>query len=294
METDDAAGDDIAPTSWQPLSARRGGTPIDETWQEGIPPWIDQAVRSWLHVMLIRTHERLFARLHFTGNADEYERWSLVQALDEADLLDWIDGSLKVNADKHREHGLPNSSFQSDTRELQTLLTEGHSIWRVSDSLDGLERRQDSTVTAAAHRASDAAISSGRIAAAERLQNAWRHAYGLHPEPSRAFGEAILAVEAVAVPAIIPNEAGAHLGHVYGQLRTQSHLYELAITDKSGAPASVQPVTELVALLWHGHTDRHEGNVPSIPISQEAAEMAVHAAATLVQWFASGVVRRKP
>ena len=294
METDDAAGDDIAPTSWQPLSARRGGTPIDETWQEGIPSWIDQAVRSWLLVMLIRTHERLFARLHFTGNFDYRDSSPLVDSLNEADLLDWIDGALKVNADKHREIGLEDSYLEGDTKDLQTLLTEGHSIWKVSDSFDGLERRQDSTVTAAVHRASDAATSSGRIAAAERLQNAWRHTYGLHPEPSRAFGEAILAVEAVAVPVITPKEAGAHLGHVYGQLRTQGHLYELAITDKSGVPASVQPVTELVALLWHGHTDRHEGNVPSIPISQEAAEMAVHAAATLVQWFATGVIRRKP
>jgi hypothetical protein len=168
--TDGAAGDDIAPKSWQPLSARRGGTPIDETWQEGIPAWIDQAVRSWLSVMLIRTHERLFARLHFTGKFGDRERWRLVQSLNEADLLDWIDGALRVNADKHRELGLPDSSFLSDTEDLQTILAEGHSIWKVSDGLDGLERRQDETVTAAAHQASQAAESYGRAAAAERLK----------------------------------------------------------------------------------------------------------------------------
>jgi hypothetical protein len=45
--------------------------------------------------------------------------------------------------------------------------------------------------------------------------------------------------------------------------------------------------------LWEGHTDRHEGNRPALPITQPAAEMAVHAAAALVQWFSSGAIRRK-
>ena len=238
MGTDDAAKDDIAPGSWQPLSARRGGTPIDETWQEGIPPWIDQAARSWLHVMLISTHERLFARLHFTGHFDSTAARSLVRSLNEVDLLDWIDGALNVNAERYREIGLPDSSLENHTKDLQTLLMEGHSIWKVSDSFDGLERRQDETVTAAAHQAGQTAESYGRTAAANRLKSAWSKTYGLHPDPSKAFGEAILAVEAVAVPAITPKEADAHLGHVYGQLRTQGHLYELAITDKSGALAS--------------------------------------------------------
>jgi hypothetical protein len=150
------------------------------------------------------------------------------------------------------------------------------------------------SVTIAVRQAGDTATSSGRPAASDHLQIAWHETYGLHPDPSKAFSEVILAVEAVAVPVITPNQVDATLGHVYGQLRSQADLYELAITDKNknGASASVQPVTDLVGLLWHGHTDRHEGNIPAVPISQEAAEMAVHAAATLVQWFASGAVRR--
>jgi hypothetical protein len=102
-----------------------------------------------------------------------------------------------------------------------------------------------------------------------------------------------LAVEAVAVPAIVPNQADATLGHVYGQLTKQGQLYELVILDGDGNPASVKPVSDLIGLLWRGHTDRHEGNIRAIPATQEAAAMAVHTAATLVQWFASGAVRRK-
>lgn len=289
---DDPQQGPVSSGTWQPLSARRGGSRIDSTWQEGIPAWIDRAVRDWLQVSLIGTHERLFARLHYPGHFDYDNRFNLVDSLNEGDLLDWIDGVLSVKAAKHRELGLPDSFFQSDTKDLQNLLREGHSIWKISDTSDGLERRQDSTVTVAAHRASKTAKSFGRPAAAKHLECAWRYTYGLHPEPSKSFGEAILAVEAVAVPAIVPTQAAAHLGHVYGQLSRQSSLYEVAITDKAGDPASVEPVTQLVGLLWQGHTDRHEGNEPAIPITQEAAEMALHAATSLVQWFSSGCVRR--
>jgi hypothetical protein len=37
-----------AEPSWQTLSARYGGTPIDQTWQEGVPAWIRLPVRQWL------------------------------------------------------------------------------------------------------------------------------------------------------------------------------------------------------------------------------------------------------
>lgn len=185
------------------------------------------------------------------------------------------------------------SGAYSSADELETLLREGHSIWKVSKNIDGLERRQDATVTSAAHQATKTARSSGRPASAAHLEEAWSATYGLDPEPSKAFGHAILAVEAVAVPAIVPNKADATLGHALGQLRNQGHLYELVIVDKTGAPSSVEPVTALISLLWEGHTDRHEGNRPALPITQEAAEMAVHAAAALVQWFSSGEIRRK-
>jgi hypothetical protein len=57
--------------SWQPLSARHGGTRIDETWQEGIPAWIRDAVRDWLSTQLANSgvRKRLFARLHYHGMA---------------------------------------------------------------------------------------------------------------------------------------------------------------------------------------------------------------------------------
>jgi hypothetical protein len=62
-----ATSDGQAPqVPWQPLSARLGGAPIDQTWQEGIPPWINDPVREWLWGRLLspRVRDRLFARFH--------------------------------------------------------------------------------------------------------------------------------------------------------------------------------------------------------------------------------------
>ena len=275
-------------TPWQPLSVRLGGAPpIDQTWQEGVPAWIDHSVRKWLSRWLYSDEEkarRLFARIHYVGPGDDGYS-GMVGKLDEQQVLDWVDGILHITADS-------SSHAVAFAEELENVLREGHSVWKVSANRDALERRQDTTVTRAAHHATETARSAGRPASAVRLEEAWSAAYGLHPEPSKAFSRAILAVEAVAVPAIVPNQADATLGHVLGQLRNHGHLYELAIVTKAGVPSSVEAPTALIGLLWEGHTDRHEGNHPALPITQEAAEMAVHAAAVLVQWFSSGAIRR--
>jgi hypothetical protein len=261
--------------------------PIDQTWQEGIPAWINDSIRGWLRHRLSddeKAARRLFARIHYSSPVDE---------LNEQQILDWLDGMLHITAGFYPAGSFSGRAVKSYAKELENLLREGRSVWKVSDNEDALERRQDATVTSAAHHATETARSVGRPASAIRLEEAWSAAYGLHPEPSKAFSRAILAVEAIAVPAIVPNKADATLGHVLGQLRNQGHLYELAIVDKTGAPSSVEALTVLVGLLWEGHTDRHEGNRPALPITQEAAEMAVHAAAMLVQWFSSGAIRRK-
>lgn len=180
--------------SWQPLSARLGGTRIDETWQEGVPSWIKPAVRRWLTAQLNNStvRSRLYARLHYQSFDDSWGLVDPVESLNDEHLLDWVDGVLHLNVDERPEvAGLY-------AQELETLLLEGHSIWKISADRDALERRQDATVTAAAQRASDSASSLGRAAASEHLSIAWRETYGMQPDPSKAYSEAILAVEAIA------------------------------------------------------------------------------------------------
>jgi hypothetical protein len=48
----------------------------------------------------------------------------------------------------------------------------------------------------------------------------------------------------------------------------------------------------MIALLWEGQRDRHAGGPISQPVTQEAAQTAVHLAVTLVQWFSAGAIYR--
>ena len=58
--------------------------------------------------------------------------------------------------------------------------------------------------------------------------------------------------------------------------------------------AGTDPLLAVINLLWTGQTDRHAGQATLERVDQAPAEMAVHLAATLVQWFASGHVRPTP
>ena len=62
-----------------------------------------------------------------------------------------------------------------------------------------LEKRVDSTVEEAARREME---KQGN--AAMHLQSAWHHAYRRNPDPSKAFSEAVKAVEAAARPVVSP------------------------------------------------------------------------------------------
>jgi hypothetical protein len=54
----------------------------------------------------------------------------------------------------------------------------------------------------------------------------------------------------------------------------------------------VAPLAGMIRLLWEGQ-QRHAGGPNSREQLQEESEMAVHLAATLVQWFTSGAIRRR-
>lgn len=114
-----------------------------------------------------------------------------------------------------------------------------------------------------------------------------------HPDPSTAYREAVLAVEAAAIPVAVPHETGAKLGHVLGQLDRQGNLYRIGINGRSGVSAPASAVVAMIRLLWEGHTDRHEGVTAAIPITPEATQMASMLAVTLVQWFTTGVIQSK-
>jgi hypothetical protein len=149
-----------------------------------------------------------------------------------------------------------------------------------------LERRTTGAA-AAAVRTHTSALGT----ASDHLDKAWQAAFGREPVPSTAYAEAVKAVEAVAIPVVLPNDPGATLGKVLGELRANPQKYVVifardATPSKGATLTPLEVMISLADLLWVNQTDRH---APIVPITQAQAEVAVHIALTLVQTFRSAV-----
>jgi hypothetical protein len=175
---------------------------------------------------------------------------------------------------------------------LQEMLTLGGSAYRVNEEQTGLEIRVDAT----AHHALASTLSASRTpqsgSAAQHLATAWKCAYGRDPDPSKAYSEAIKAVESASQAVIEPNNAKATLGTMLGVIRNSPQRFATAIPAASSDDITL--VADMMRRLWQGQTARHGSQTPTRLETQPEAEMAVHLAVTLVQWFAAGLVHRKP
>ncbi|MFI6883977.1 hypothetical protein [Streptosporangium canum] len=190
--------------------------------------------------------------------------------------------------------------FEQDSQEwpehvwdLRHRLTEAGSAWQPAKDASGLERRVDETVA----RAAEAVIATALAEAATHLRAAWAAAYGFHPDPEKAYSQAIKAAEAAVIPVTIPKDGSPTLGKALKHMQDtneQTTRWTTVLHDKNGAPASAEPIIGLIKLLWEGQRDRHAGGPTTKPTTQEAAEAAVHTAIALVQWFQSGAVVKAP
>lgn len=288
---------------WRPLSRRNAG--LDPEFDgpfEGVPEWLRAELWEWAERALFGAPSS--SPTH--GVIREFEWLPRLRSLAHAlriPLESISDGPVRYDVPLGRLHALVSKddelfldvvdymlrSYTSiDRRGLETLLASAGSVWRVNGQGKGLERRVDSTATLQLSTAIDA---GGRPAA--HLAIAWAEAFGRNPDPTKAYAEAVKAVEAAVIPVVIPNERTPTLGKAIGQLRDQPGQFRVAV----GPPnpeTGVSSVTQMLDLIWTGHYDRHGRADPSEPmaVSQREAEAAVHLAVTLVQWFKSGVVTR--
>jgi hypothetical protein len=276
-------------SKWRRLTDRLAGkTEPEPLWAEGVPDHIDVPIRQWLYEMLrtydmatpvavrlklpstiLRSRDPYTALAAFDDQTNPMLRLEIVDA-----ALSCLTQAAEGTSWSHRE------AIVSYARQLDGILREGGSAFAVSEDCSGLERRVDETL----HATYDKAVESGASAAqkaADHLRAAFSEAYGIKPDPSAAYSRAIKAVEAVANPRFLPNAPEPTLGKVRSHLEQGGHKYEMVIADRTGAPANIDAVVAMVSLLWHGQRDRHEGGPTSAPVTQEAAETAVHTAALL-------------
>lgn len=290
-------------SAWKRLTDRIAGDTAPELpWAEGIPAHLDVPIGEWLYEVL-RTYDMatpVAVRLRLPPSILKAD--SPNAALASMDdhrnpmlRVEILDATLACVAQAMRgTEWFVRQAFQTKyVRHLQGLLDEGNSAFTVSDEGDGLELRIDEAL----HVNFDKAVEAGRSAAeaaADHLREAFADAYGIRPSPGSAYAHAVKAVEAVANPLFLPNHPEPTLGKVRARLDQGRNKFEMVIADRAGAPAGIEAAIEMVGLLWHGQRDRHEGGPSSAPVTQEAAEAAVHTAAILVQWMSKGIIREKP
>jgi hypothetical protein len=281
--------------SWVRLS-RRGKPPVEEALYEGVPVHLREPLVSWLRDVLGDTGNSFAAQLFGVDPPAGMNQIGLdvglrlhlpvvrlegviklVRANEEL-FLDVLDATLWAGRSDH-----------SIWRTLQNLLGTGGSAWRVAADHRSLERRVDDTVAEAAQTV----VSMPNKSAGHHLAIAWKAAYGLHPDATKAYSEAIKAVEAAAASVVSPNNAKATLGTIIGDLKQAPGKWELVILGPDRAPRDISSLLAMLELLWQGQSDRHGGVAPTIPIPPGAAPMAVHLAVSLVQWFQSGAVRKR-
>ena len=276
---------------FQPLSDRLAGKPLDTALSKGVPVYLEYALREWLETAFRRASSSAYSsdelatevalRLRLDdsfGSRDRVYRNALRGASRER-LLDVVDAMLYC----FPEHEV------SPTKELQSILEHSGSAYRVDDSDRQLVLRVDETVENAAAGSASAATDQ----TADYLRRAWRHAYGLDPDPTAAYKEAVRAVEEAFVPVVSPKNTRASLGTVCRDLSGQEEEWEFILVDDRDEPSTVAHLVGLLRQLWQGQRSRHGGGANSRDQTQAEAEAAVHLAALAVQLVSTGALRRK-
>jgi hypothetical protein len=298
---------------WTPLSTRDQPVEADELY-EGIPEHLERPLVNWLGSYLNHTRrrplaERVALRLRLQLDLDSEPAVGLVKAASAAgNLLDIIDTAIHIDdylrweveavgpmlndaaavLDWVPDLVWPEGSVLAHAVEaLDEILIDGGSAYTIDWNRRCLMRRLGPVVQQAARISM-----SARNAAGAHLAAAWSATYGVRPDPAKAYDESVRAVEAASIPLVLPNEGQPTLGKVHAHFRNAPHLWVLAIEGKNNG--AIDPLTSMIGLLWFGHSpSRHAGGPASRPQRQDEAEMAVHLAAILVQWFTSRAVRRR-
>lgn len=283
-------------------------SPGPDPESEGFPPWVMSSVVEFLGPFVRGEGQNVtdshgYRKRNFLQEAERNLRipldWrqrehSAVESLfrrceaDPSLLVDLVDFALR-----NILLGTYFQNYEEVAGELDRALRESGAPWRVAP-IDGnvnhrLERRVDPAAVAARAR-----LARKEVLGSSHLAAAWESAYGRNPNPSRAYSEAVKAVEEVAVAAVLPNDATATLGRVIGTLRATSAQWDCVLGRESAtANATLTPVEVVITmldLLWGNQVDRH---APVEEVTQPQAETAVHLALALVEIFGSGAMSKR-
>lgn len=271
---------------------------------EGVPAWMERPLFAWLErrtsyrtnqgnireVQFVDTFERLRRAENpitdqfrqFGADAFKME-WQMPWGGYSDVLLQFLDYCIAKE----------KSFTRAKSAELEEILSECGSAWKVGtrDGYPGLERRVPLGVQEAAEHTMATTGHAGK-----RLSEAWHTAFGVNPDPSKAYWLAIKAVEDAAKHKVTPDDKVTTLGKINNVIREQKG-WSLPLQREDPGFSTKDLLLAMSRSLWAGEVDRHGGtdtpDTSPVDITQEAAEVAVMLAVPLVHWFASGVAARR-
>lgn len=286
--------------TWRPLGIEGKTVEAYDALYDGVPEWMSESFWGWVQERFTRSqrHEFLpdyevFLNTELVRQVERRCRFSIPYRSND------IVGGMKVmrKAAEVAETELRVADYllslqqgSSAADELELILAESGSLWKVGERSGkfGLIRRVPEAVQVAA----SSAITAGGHAG-DRLAQAWESAFGIDPNPSHAYSLAVKAVEDAAIPLVSPRDSTSTLGKINSQLRDAGD-WSLPLQREDEYATTSATLLSMMKMLWAGQADRHGGfHDPELVITQEAAEVAVMTAATLVQWFTSGAVARQ-
>jgi hypothetical protein len=269
-----------------PLRARESRRPLSGIVTPVVSDALDKQLRAWIEASLYQGDaERIAVRLDIQEALEDDsclydEAWIEVD-----DLYLVVDALLDLNGNMPGHYG-------KERAWLQQILDDALSIYTLSPDGCALAHRADPIATDAMQYAIRAVSDRGDAGSAgEHLATAWTHAFGIEPDTSKAYGEAIKAVEAAGHAIIEPNNDRATLGTMLGHLRANKGQFCLMLPMPG---RDIEPIIGMMAALWEGQTSRHAGKKPTRKEELYEARAAVHLAVTLVHLFGVSMVQAKP
>ena len=253
----------------------------------GPSPQMSPTLLGWVWSM-VRDHD---LEGYFQENPEGFTFKTVYEATTMNDdlLLDIVDSILQqLPALDESGAYVTQNKLRVLVAALQSILTESGSDFAVDFSQGmRLVRRVDT----ATRQAGDGAAGQGGQAS-DLLTSAWSVTFNRDPNPSRAYQDAVLAVESVACQAFMPGDQSPTLGKAVSYLQSTLPTWTVATLDDQ-EQASAETLLAMLKTVWRNH-QRHVGaeGSPPQPATQDEAEAVFFLAMTIVQWFEHGLVKR--
>lgn len=271
---------------WRPVVP----TGREEALVETFPGYLREATFGWLRMVLKESHGFVYTNVFV--DFQNASRTDL--GFKSGILMDWQDAVLPLlrrlsdeDFTNLLDYLVSRVHFSKGSgHPLERLLSDGGSTWTVirwNEVYGRLSKRVPDGV-----RAVVGETLSATDVASLKLQEAWLDAYGTSPRASVAYHHAVVAVETAALSIIPAGGPEPTLANLFSILEAESPKWRLVLRDSEKAPGA-KSLAAMLRTLWRGHESRH-GRPDYTDASLEEARAAVILAATLVQWFSSGVV----